>query len=132
VKIYVRRQNREPCAVRHVKQQPYIYYIHRLFKDLTFLQSNTNFYRIQTETKRLFSAIPLLNMAEKIVVSTSEAPAPIAPFSQGIIHNGLVYCSGSVGLDPKTNQIIQGGIKERTVSIKSFNFPRKSFNWMCA
>jgi 2-iminobutanoate/2-iminopropanoate deaminase len=71
-------------------------------------------------------------MTEKTVVSTSEAPAPIAPFSQGVIHNGLVYCSGSVGLDPKTNQIIQGGVKERTVSIKGFKSPHKSFNWICA
>ena len=55
-------------------------------------------------------------MAEKTVVSTSEAPVPIAPFSQGIVHNGLVYCSGSVGMDPKTNKMVEGGVKDRTVS----------------
>ncbi|KIN01617.1 hypothetical protein OIDMADRAFT_18584 [Oidiodendron maius Zn] len=56
-------------------------------------------------------------MAEKTAVFTGGAPAPIAPFSQGIIYNGLVYCSGIVGLDPKTNKIVEGGVKERTIQI---------------
>ncbi|KAH8817227.1 Endoribonuclease L-PSP/chorismate mutase-like protein [Xylogone sp. PMI_703] len=53
----------------------------------------------------------------KIVVTTADAPAPIAPFSQGIAHNGLVYCSGSVGMDPKTNKIVEGGVEQRTIQI---------------
>ena len=62
------------------------------------------------------------------MVSTSGAPTPIAPFSQGIIYNGLVYCSGSVGLDPKTNQIVEGGVKERTVSVRERRLLFKSLN----
>ena len=39
-------------------------------------------------------------------VSTSKAPAAIGPYSQAIIHNGLVYCSGQIPLDPETMSIV--------------------------
>lgn len=39
-------------------------------------------------------------------VSTTKAPAAIGPYSQAIIHNGLVYCSGQIPLDPETMTII--------------------------
>lgn len=39
-------------------------------------------------------------------VSTSKAPAAIGPYSQAIIHNGLVYCSGQIPLDPETMTIV--------------------------
>lgn len=42
----------------------------------------------------------------KTIVSTSNAPAAIGPYSQAIIHNGIVYCSGQIPLDPKTMQIV--------------------------
>ena len=42
----------------------------------------------------------------KSIVSTQSAPAAIGPYSQAIIHNGVVYCSGQIPLDPKTMQIV--------------------------
>ncbi|MBO6523592.1 MAG: RidA family protein [Balneolaceae bacterium] len=39
-------------------------------------------------------------------VSTSKAPAAIGPYSQAITHNGLVYCSGQIPLDPETMTIV--------------------------
>ncbi|RNC86104.1 MAG: RidA family protein [Balneola sp.] len=42
----------------------------------------------------------------KKIVSTENAPAAIGPYSQAIIHNDLVYCSGQIPLDPQTLQIV--------------------------
>ncbi len=42
----------------------------------------------------------------KKIVSTTNAPAAIGPYSQAIIHNGVVYCSGQIPLDPETMEIV--------------------------
>jgi len=42
----------------------------------------------------------------KKVVSTNLAPAAIGPYSQAIEHNGILYCSGQIPLDPESMQII--------------------------
>jgi 2-iminobutanoate/2-iminopropanoate deaminase len=44
------------------------------------------------------------------VVSTDRAPGAIGPYSQAIVHEGLVYCSGQVALDPKTGQLLEGSV----------------------
>jgi 2-iminobutanoate/2-iminopropanoate deaminase len=41
-------------------------------------------------------------------VSTSNAPAAIGPYSQAIATEGLVFCSGQVGIDPATKQLAEG------------------------
>lgn len=43
------------------------------------------------------------------VVRTDNAPEPIGPYEQGVIYNGVLYCSGQIGIDPKTNQLVAGG-----------------------
>ena len=35
-----------------------------------------------------------------MIVSTTDAPAAIGPYSQAIVHNGMVYCSGQISLTP--------------------------------
>ena len=42
------------------------------------------------------------------VISTTEAPAPIGPYSQAVRAGGTVYVSGVVGLDPRTGQLAPG------------------------
>ena len=42
----------------------------------------------------------------KKVVSTKLAPAAIGPYSQAIEHNGILYCSGQIPLDPESMQIV--------------------------
>jgi 2-iminobutanoate/2-iminopropanoate deaminase len=44
-------------------------------------------------------------------VSTTSAPAAIGPYSQAIAARGLVFCSGQVGLDPATGELVEGGIE---------------------
>ncbi|XWN36111.1 MAG: RidA family protein [Balneola sp.] len=42
----------------------------------------------------------------KKVISTESAPAAIGPYSQAIEHNGVLYCSGQIPLDPETMEIV--------------------------
>ena len=44
-------------------------------------------------------------------VSTAGAPAAIGPYSQGIDTDGLVFCSGQLGLDPATGDLVEGGVE---------------------
>jgi len=41
-------------------------------------------------------------------VSSDQAPAALGPYSQAIIANGLVFCSGTAGIDPATGAIPDG------------------------
>jgi len=51
---------------------------------------------------------------EKIVVTTSDASAPVAPYSQGIGVGSFVFVAGQVGIDPKTGKMVAGGIQAQT------------------
>jgi 2-iminobutanoate/2-iminopropanoate deaminase len=44
-------------------------------------------------------------------VRTSGAPAAIGPYSQGIAVDGFVFCSGQIGLDPATSELVEGGVE---------------------
>ncbi|HEY0443848.1 MAG TPA: RidA family protein [Candidatus Limnocylindrales bacterium] len=44
-------------------------------------------------------------------VSTSGAPAAIGPYSQGIAVDGFVFCSGQIGLDPSSGELVAGGVE---------------------
>jgi 2-iminobutanoate/2-iminopropanoate deaminase len=44
-------------------------------------------------------------------VSTGGAPAAIGPYSQGIAVDGFVFCSGQIGLDPTTGELVPGGVE---------------------
>ena len=46
-------------------------------------------------------------------VETEGAPAPIGPYSQAVVADGVLYCSGQVPLDPATGDLIEGGIAEQ-------------------
>ena len=53
----------------------------------------------------------------KEIISTDIAPKAIGPYSQAVKHNGLVFCSGQIPLDPATGQLIEGGIEKQTVRV---------------
>ncbi|CAF9935849.1 MAG: hypothetical protein ALECFALPRED_006573 [Alectoria fallacina] len=53
-------------------------------------------------------------MPTRIVVKTDKAPPPLPVYSQAIVCNGMVYCSGQVAMHPETKTMIQGGISDRT------------------
>ena len=41
-------------------------------------------------------------------IATTGAPAAIGPYSQAIATDGLVFCSGQLGLDPATGALVEG------------------------
>ena len=58
-----------------------------------------------------------MNLLGKSAVSTENAPAAIGPYSQAIEIGEMIYTSGQVGLDPRTGQMVEGGIREQTVRV---------------
>lgn len=50
----------------------------------------------------------------KTIIATPNAPQAIGPYSQAVVHNGLVYCSGQIPLDPATGQMVDGDIAAQT------------------
>ena len=42
------------------------------------------------------------------VISTTDAPAAIGPYSQAIAASGLLFCSGQLGMDPETLELADG------------------------
>ena len=47
-------------------------------------------------------------------VTSSDAPKPIGPYSQGVIAGGLLFVSGQIPLDPATGQMVEGDIAVQT------------------
>lgn len=57
-------------------------------------------------------------VTRQAVVST-RAPVAIGPYSQAISTDDLVFCSGQLGLDPATGQMVTGGATAETEALLS-------------
>ena len=42
----------------------------------------------------------------KKIINTPYAPAAIGPYSQAIVHGGILYCSGQIPIDPSTGEFV--------------------------
>ena len=51
---------------------------------------------------------------EKKVISTSDAPQAIGPYSQALKVGNTLYLAGQIALDPETNRMVEGGIEAQT------------------
>ncbi len=51
-------------------------------------------------------------MSARRVVATDKAPKAIGPYSQAVLVDGWLWCSGQVALDPKTGQLVHEGLDE--------------------
>jgi 2-iminobutanoate/2-iminopropanoate deaminase len=47
-------------------------------------------------------------------IQTDAAPAAIGPYSQAIVTDGWVFCSGQIPLDPKTMEVVAGDVAAQT------------------
>ena len=47
-------------------------------------------------------------------ISTPNAPQPAGHYAQAIVHDGLVYVSGQLAIDPATGEKRLGAIEEQT------------------
>ena len=50
----------------------------------------------------------------KIAIYTQQAPEAVGPYSQAIKSGRLVFCSGQVGLDASTGELVQGSVADQT------------------
>jgi len=47
-------------------------------------------------------------------IATDDAPKAIGPYSQCVVAGGLLFCAGQIPLDPKTGELVTGGIEPAT------------------
>jgi 2-iminobutanoate/2-iminopropanoate deaminase len=47
----------------------------------------------------------------KKIIQTPDAPAPIGPYSQGVMHGNTLYTSGQIAIDPKTGELVDDNIE---------------------
>lgn len=48
------------------------------------------------------------------IIQSSQAPAPIGPYSQAVLANGVLYVSGQVALDPESGNLVGSDIESET------------------
>ena len=53
----------------------------------------------------------------KKIINTSKAPQAIGPYSQAILINNTLYCSGQIGINPETNILIKDNINNETRTV---------------
>ena len=53
----------------------------------------------------------------KKTVNISDAPKPIAPYSQAILAGDTLYISGQIAIDPYTGKLVEGGAAAQTKRI---------------
>lgn len=53
----------------------------------------------------------------KEIVYTSDAPEAIGPYSQAVVHKGIVYCSGQIGLDPGTMEFVGDDVESQAKQV---------------
>lgn len=54
-------------------------------------------------------------------ISTTGAPGAIGPYSQAIAVDGLLFCSGQLGLDPATGELVEGVEAQAERSLKNLS-----------
>jgi len=53
----------------------------------------------------------------KKIIQTDKAPAAIGPYSQAVVHDGIVYCSGQIPLDPESMEIVGKTAQEQVKQV---------------
>jgi 2-iminobutanoate/2-iminopropanoate deaminase len=79
--------------------------------------------------KTLFLVVLIL-ISFSIKAQDKNVPAPLAPYSPGVLVNETLYISGQIPINPSTNEMIAGDIQEQTRQVmdnlgsvlKSFGF----------
>jgi len=62
----------------------------------------------------LLITITAVRGQEKKVITASDAPAAIGPYSQAILVGNTLYCSGQIALDPATGKMVADNIQTET------------------
>jgi len=51
------------------------------------------------------------------IVNTTNAPAPIGPYSQAVIANGFLFLSGQVAINPVNGEVVLSSVAEETQQV---------------
>ena len=50
-------------------------------------------------------------------ITTKNAPAAIGPYSQAVIAGNFIFLSGQLGINPETNEFVEGGVSEQAEQV---------------
>lgn len=53
----------------------------------------------------------------KKIINTSNAPAPIGPYSQAVMVGNMLYTSGQIAINPDTNELVLDSIASETKQV---------------
>jgi 2-iminobutanoate/2-iminopropanoate deaminase len=53
----------------------------------------------------------------KKIIHTNQAPAPIGPYNQAVLVNGILYTSGQIAINPETNELVLDNISKETEQV---------------
>lgn len=53
----------------------------------------------------------------KTIINTTNAPAPIGPYSQAVLANGFLFASGQIAINPATGELTQDSIAAETEQV---------------
>ena len=51
------------------------------------------------------------------IVATEKAPKALGPYSQGYVHNGVLYTAGQIAINPEVNDVEATTIEAQTVQV---------------
>lgn len=69
---------------------------------------------IQPQSAKKYTFKASTDKLMKKVITSDKVPSPIGPYSQGLMVGNNLYLSGQIALDPATNKVMKGSIKEET------------------
>lgn len=50
-------------------------------------------------------------------INIKNAPAPVGPYSQAVIHNNVMYASGQIAINPKNGELTKNDVKKELKQI---------------
>jgi len=53
------------------------------------------------------------------IISSDKSPKAVGPYSQAIESNGMVFCSGQVGIDPMLGKLVKGIENQTRQAVKN-------------
>jgi 2-iminobutanoate/2-iminopropanoate deaminase len=53
----------------------------------------------------------------KKIITTLKAPAPIGPYNQAVLTNGMLFISGQIAFNPENGELVLDDIKKETKQV---------------
>lgn len=61
-----------------------------------------------------FNHLYFFRVMSKKIILTTDAPAPIGPYSQAVMAGNMLFVSGQIPIDPATGNVVAGDIQQET------------------